>query len=276
MNASAPAFDGRVIVVTGGCGGIGAAVARRLVADCGRVAIADLNEDAGAALAEELGHDRAFFVHCDVSSEGSISKAFDTAADRFGALHGAVCAAGIVAHSHTTPLVDITTQEFDDTCAINLRGTFISIQACARTIKRLGGEGGGSIVTIASVAGLRGSAAIDPSYSVTKFAVIGLTQVAAAKLCKDKIRVNCVSPTSVETPMTAAVGVKQVAEMGEEQAKVVAEQAMAMLCPLHHRMVSPESMAGVICFLLGDAAGDLTGVNLPVDQGYGAGANGLM
>lgn len=68
-----------------------------------------------------------------------------------------------------------------------------------RTITRLGSGDGGAVVTIASVAGLRGNAAIDPSYAVSKFAVLGLTQVAAAKLCKDKIRVNCVSPTAVDT-----------------------------------------------------------------------------
>lgn len=271
VGAPLPVNEGRIVLVTGGCGGIGTAVARRVVAEGGRVALADINADAGAALVEDLGEDSVYFVHCDVKSEDSISKAFDDAAHHFGGLHGAVLAAGIVHHSHTTPLVDITAEEFDDTCNVNLRGTFLCLKHAARTMKKFG-HGTGSIVTIASVAGLRGNPGIDPSYAVTKFGVIGLTQTAAAKLCADKIRVNCVAPTSVETPMTAAVP----QPTDPEAAKATMDMAMKMLCPMHQRMVSAPAMAGIITFLLSAASSDVNGVSIPVDQGYAAGASGLM
>lgn len=158
---------------------IGAAVTRCIASEGGRVAVADLDAGVGAALVAEVGADSAHFVHCDVRSarhamhgcpraprpvtsantspcvaldgirpgcraEDSIAAAFDAAVEHFGELHGAVLAAGIVNRSHTTPLSDITAQEFDDTCAVNLRGSFLCLKHAARHVSC-----GSGLVTLA-------------------------------------------------------------------------------------------------------------------------------
>lgn len=260
--------DARVTIVFGGTGGIGAAVTKHFSNLGGRVAIADIDAEAGEALATELGGvDRAVFLHCDVRSEEEVSAAFDAAVARFGAVHNVINAAGVVAHNHTLPLDEVTIEEYDDTQSINLRGSFLVVKHAARTMKRLRIDTG-AVVNLGSVCGLRGSAITDASYQITKFGVIGLTQMAAAKLCGDKIRVNCISPTSVETPMIAAAMASRPPEVEAQQAAVA-----AMLAPLRQQLVKPERVAALAAFLCSDAAIDLTGVNVPIDQGYGAGAN---
>jgi NAD(P)-dependent dehydrogenase (short-subunit alcohol dehydrogenase family) len=150
-------------------------VARRIASENGRVAIADLDAEAGATIVADIGASCAHFVHCDVRSashahvqhsqrpahiplqdlithlmacgwdgirparrsEDSIAGAFDAAVDHFGALHGAVLAAGIVNRSHRTPLSDITAEEFDDTCAVNLRGSFLCLKHAARQVSHV-------------------------------------------------------------------------------------------------------------------------------------------
>jgi 3alpha(or 20beta)-hydroxysteroid dehydrogenase len=188
-------LEGRIALVTGGARGIGAAIARAMVAEGARVIIGDVLNSEGWALANELGAS-AKYVHLDVTRQYDWEVAVRVAVAHYGKLNVLVNNAGIANYA---PLDEYSRADWDRIVAINLTGVFNGITAVIPALKA---AGGGSIVNMSSLAGLRAEAGM-PGYVATKFAVRGLTKAAALDLARFGIRVNSIHPGIVHTPLSA-------------------------------------------------------------------------
>lgn len=244
-----------LVAITGGASGIGLAIARAAASVGYRVAVADRDRVALKAARAALPKD-ALFSQLDVTDEarveGWIAEAADTAT-----LVGLVTAAGIAADVH---VLETSADQFRRILDVNVTGTFLCAKAAARRMRE---TGGGSIVTIASVSGLRGAKG-RAAYGCSKAAVINLTQVLAVDLAADGIRANALCPGPVETPLVARV-------------HTPATRAHWLAHVPQRRYGRPDEMAGAVLFLLDPAqSGYVTGVALPVDGGFaGAGLTAL-
>src|SRR4051794_28935308 len=186
-------LDGKVALITGGARGQGAAEARLFVQEGAKVLVTDVLDDEGQALAADLG-DAARYRHHDVSSPDDWTAAVQFAVDTFGKLDVLVNNAGI--HS-VVPIEDETFERFQKIIAVNLYGTWHGIRAALPAMRA---AGGGSIVNISSMAGIKGYPG-HGSYGASKWAVRGLTKTAAKELGHDGIRVNSVHPGAIATDM---------------------------------------------------------------------------
>jgi len=186
--------DGKVALISGGARGMGAAHARMLVAEGGKVVIGDILDDEGSALAAELG-DAARHVHLDVTDADQWAAAVQTAIDAFGLLNVLVNNAGIVALGKIGKFDMAQWQKVID---VNLTGTFQGMQAVVAPMRA---AGGGSIINVSSIEGLRGAPMVHP-YVASKWAVRGLAKSAALELGRYNIRVNSLHPGFIKTPMT--------------------------------------------------------------------------
>jgi 3alpha(or 20beta)-hydroxysteroid dehydrogenase len=189
--------DGKVALISGGARGMGASHARALVAEGAQVVAGDILDDDGTALADELGPS-ARFVHLDVTSPDHWKAAVDLAVSEFGTLNVLVNNAGIV---NGNTLQNFPLADWQKIIDVNLTGTFLGMQAA---VEPMIAAGGGSIINISSVEGLRGSPGLY-GYVASKFAVRGLAKAAALELAPHKIRVNSIHPGMVRTPMTTGI-----------------------------------------------------------------------
>ncbi len=244
-----------IVAVTGGASGIGLAIARAAQSAGYGIAIAD-RDRAALDAARELLAPSASFTELDVTEEGDVECWIAEEAER-GRLVGIVTAAGIAAD---VPALETTAEQFRRILDVNVTGTFLCAKAAAR---RMAAAGGGAIVTIASVSGLRGSKGRS-AYGASKAAVINLTQVLAVDLAADGIRANAICPGPVETPLVARVHTPQT-------------RAHWLAHVPQRRYAHPNEIAGAALFLLDPAqSGFITGVALPVDGGFaGAGLTAL-
>ncbi|MEU9801792.1 glucose 1-dehydrogenase [Streptomyces sp. NPDC051000] len=242
-------LTGKVVIVTGGARGLGAATAQAVVDGGGEVLITDVLEAEGAETAAKLGYAARFLRH-DVTSEADWTAALDHALAEFGRVDGLVNNAGMATGQF---LEHESVEHFRRVVEINLVGTFIGIKTA---IPLLRANGGGSIVNISSAAGLTGLA-LTAGYGASKWGVRGLSKIGAVELAEARIRVNSVHPGMTLTPMTAQVGI----ETGEGKYPGA---------PMG-RVGVPEEIAAAVAFLLSDAAGYMTGAELAVDGGWTAG-----
>lgn len=188
-------LDGKVALVTGGARGIGAAIARAMVAEGAKVVIGDVLDHEGEVLAVEIGAS-AKYVHLDVTKPDDWEMAVATAVKTYGKLNVLVNNAGIGAYS---PIEEYSNADWDKIIAINLTGVFNGIKAAIPALKV---ARGGAIVNISSMAGLRGEAGMS-GYVATKWAVRGLTKSSALELASYGIRVNSIHPGVIRTPLSA-------------------------------------------------------------------------
>ncbi|MEV7830020.1 glucose 1-dehydrogenase [Streptomyces subrutilus] len=256
-------LDGRVVIITGAARGQGEQEARLFAAEGARVLLGDVLDDQGAAVAEEIGEDRARYVRLDVTREEDWSAAVEAAKDAFGAIDGLVNNAGILRFNEltATPL-----EEFRQVVEVNQVGAFLGIRTVAPEIAA---AGGGTIVNTSSYTGLTGMAYVG-AYAATKAAVLGLTRVAALELAGRGIRVNALCPGAVDTPM-ANPGLLDPAGQSDE-----GREAMAALyrrvVPLG-RVGRPEEVARLALFLTGGDSSYITGQPFVIDGGWTAGVS---
>ncbi len=242
-------FAGRVALVTGAGSGIGRATAALFAARGGAVVAADLDEAAAreTAAAVRAAGGRAEGVRCDVTSADEVRDAVEQARRRFGRLDIVVHCAGIL---RIAPLEETAEKEWAEVLSVNLTGAFLVTRAALRALRA---QGGGAIVHIASRAALRAKEG-HGAYSAAKAGILQLTQMAALEGAPHGIRVNCVCPGFIDTPMTR----------GGYDAGAV--ESWSRVCPLG-RAGTPEDVARAMLFLASDEAAFITGVALPVDGG---------
>lgn len=253
-------LDGRVAVITGGASGIGAASVRLFAEQGARVVIADISDDAGHHLANSLGP-VAVYLRTDVSREADVTAAVALAESRFGRLDCMFNNAGI--SGPLGGIADTTADEFDRTVGVLLRGVFLGIRAAAPVLTR---QRSGTIISTASVAGLQAGFG-GHVYSAAKAAVVHLTRSVAMELGELGVRVNCVCPGGVATPIFGkALGLSDEAATAVDRLTplLAASQPIPRAC-------RPEDVAEAALWLASDAAGFVNGHALVVDGGMSLG-----
>ncbi|MEU8777979.1 glucose 1-dehydrogenase [Streptomyces sp. NPDC048606] len=258
-------LDGRVVVITGAARGQGEQEARLFAAEGARVLLGDVLDERGAAVAKEIGEDRARYVRLDVTREEDWAAAVSVAREAFGRIDGLVNNAGILRFNEltATPL-----EEFRQLIEVNQVGAFLGIKTIAPEIEA---AGGGTIVNTSSYTGLTGMAYVG-AYAATKAAILGLTRVAALELAGKGIRVNAMCPGAVDTPM---------ANPGLLDPDGVTEEARGAMDGLYRRVVPlgrvgrPEEIARLALFLTGEDSSYITGQPFVVDGGWMAGVSVL-
>jgi NAD(P)-dependent dehydrogenase (short-subunit alcohol dehydrogenase family) len=251
-------LHGKVAFITGGARGIGREIALLFAREGARVALADKEESSLAATACDIwdGGGFASVTVCDISRKGEITAAIAAAAREHGGLHILVNNAGITL---TRPFVETANEEIDALVAVNLKGTIFASQAA---IPHMIEGGGGAIVHNASNAGLVGRP-WQSVYGATKAGIISLTKSMALSLATDKIRVNCICPGSIDTPMLRGA-LAGTGSFDENWRKT------EMVIPLG-RIGTAKDIANATLFLASDEASYITGAALPVDGGRTAG-----
>ncbi len=254
-------LDGKIAIITGGASGIGRATARLFISEGARVVIADIQEDKGQALATELGPD-AIFQHADVSRESDIKAMVDLAIAHFGRLD---CLFNNAGYGGVSGRIEKTSMHgFDNTIGVLLRGVFMGIKHAAPIMKK---QKSGSIINTGSVAGLR--AGYGPHvYSACKAAVIHLTKSTAMELGPHNVRVNCICPGGIATPLFAPV--LGLAPEEADRAYAIMKKMLASEQPIH-RAGQPEDVAHAALYLASDHASFVSGHALVVDGGLIAG-----
>ncbi|WP_037410515.1 SDR family NAD(P)-dependent oxidoreductase [Candidatus Solirubrobacter pratensis] len=248
-----PAFDGKAALVTGGTAGIGLAIAERLCREGARVVVTGRDEPRGRAAEQRLG-DRARFVAADAGDETAVDHSVRFALEAMGRLDVLVNNAGIAL---TERLLDTPVSEFDRLMAANVRSAFLYARACMPLLA----ESEGSMVHVASDAGLRGEQAIG-AYSVTKAAVVMMSKMLALDGASAGVRSNCVCPGAT-APGMLHIGPADDPERGDDPS--------AWPIPPLGRIGRAEDIAAAVAFLAGDEASFMSGAVLLVDGANGAG-----
>ncbi|MGI5208052.1 SDR family NAD(P)-dependent oxidoreductase [Spirillospora sp. CA-108201] len=244
-------FDGRIVLITGGAGGIGRATAHAFAREGATAVLAGRDAAALAEAVKEIGSDRADHVVADVSDPASAAGMVEAVVRRHGGLHVAVNNAGILGAAG--PVADIDTAAWNDVLAVNLTGVFLSMK---HEIAHMRAHGGGSIVNVASNIGAHGRRPGLAAYAASKAAVSVLTRTAALDHVADGVRVNAVSPGATDTPMSLLPG-----ETPAERAERMRASAPS------GRVAGTSEVAETVLWLASDASSHVVGHDLVVDGG---------
>ena len=247
-------LENKVALVTGAGSGFGAGIAHRFAAEGAAVMVADLNDNAGRTVAEEIERDggKALFVHADVTKRDEVTAMVEATVEAFGRIDILVNNAG---YSHVNqPLTEVSEEDFDRTYAVNVKAIYLATLAAVPLFRQ---QGGGCIINTSSTAGLRPRPGLT-WYNGSKGAVNILTKSMAVELAPDNIRVNALCPVIGETGMLETF-------MGQPDTPDVRAKFVATI-PLG-RMSQPEDIANSALYLASDEAGFITGVTLEVDGG---------
>jgi NAD(P)-dependent dehydrogenase (short-subunit alcohol dehydrogenase family) len=245
-----------VAVVTGGARGIGLAIARRFLADGWRVALIDIDRDTLARTESELAMpERVLALHGDVSQPQDVDCCAAAVAERFGRIDALVNNAGVAIFK---PILQTSWQEWRHVLSTNLDGAFLCTQAFAPLMLQ---GGGGAVVNIASISGLRAST-LRVAYGTSKGALVHLTKQQAVELGTQGIRVNCIAPGPVDTEMAKLVH------------SVAIRSDYHDVIPLN-RYGTAEEIANAVTFLCSEAASYINGQVLAVDGGFESAGVGL-
>jgi NAD(P)-dependent dehydrogenase (short-subunit alcohol dehydrogenase family) len=255
-------LDGRVAIVTGGAGGLGRGMAQRFVAEGARVVIADLNASAGKELAESLGP-AAVFRAVDVADPADVLGLVEFTLATFGGLHVMVNNAGLSGTMHSE-FLDDDFADFSQVMAVNVLGVLAGTRHAAR---HMATAGGGSIINVSSIGGLTAGRSVI-TYRASKAAVIQASKSAAIALADYDIRVNCIAPGNIPTPLLAS----SMAGRADAEATVAAtRRIMAAMRPLQREGTSAD-VAEAALYLASDRSAYVTGIVLTVDGGSSAGS----
>jgi NAD(P)-dependent dehydrogenase (short-subunit alcohol dehydrogenase family) len=250
---------GRTAIVTGASSGLGWTFARALAQAGARVAVAARRRERLADLVQEIEEAGgvAVAVACDVTDAGQVEALIDEATTRVGRVDVLVNAAGVVAEGGLAP-EKVPAALFEQTIRVNVLGTWYACQAAA--VRMLADGRGGSIVNVASIAGLSGVRQFPPAYQASKAAVINLTRSLACSWGDRGVRVNALAPGWFPTEMTESVFA------------IPAFKAWAAASTALGRIGDPQELTGALLFLASDASRFVTGHTLVVDGGLSAGA----
>ena len=243
-------FEGKVLIVTGGGSGLGAAVGQRFTAEGGRVAVADRDEQRAQAVADKL--DGAIALAVDVAAEDEVGRCVDTVAQHFGSIDCLFNAAG---HAEFGPIEEWSFERWQRMMNVHVGGTFLF---CRQVLPVMRKGSGGAIVNVASVAAVKAQSGNAP-YGAAKGAILAFSRQLARDVAPE-IRVNTVAPGRARTGMTEPLMVARAGSV--EQGMIAFGQGN-----LQKRVAEPEEIAAPVCFLLSGEASFITGTLLVVDGG---------
>ncbi|MBR0713435.1 SDR family NAD(P)-dependent oxidoreductase [Bradyrhizobium liaoningense] len=243
---------GRVVLITGGASGIGAAFVRAFAAQRSRVAFLDIDTDAGEALAREVtgtSGSAPLFVPCDLLDIEALRAAIDRV---HGALGDAAVLVNNAANDQRQVLAEVTPEQFDWTIGVNLKHVFFAAQA---VVPQMRARGGGSIINMSSIAWMRGAPAL-PTYAAAKAAIVGFTNSLARIVGPDRIRVNAIAPGMVITERQRRLWYPDGRQITEMRARQAVPDA-----------VTPDDIAQFALFLASDDSQRITRQCIQVDGG---------
>jgi len=254
-------LEGKVAVITGAASGIGAATAKTYVDHGARVVLGDIQDDAGESMAAALGGaGHAIFRHCNVTDEAEVEALVETAVSEFGQIDIMFNCAGIV--GALGPMSTTPAEEWKLTIDIMINGVFYGMKHASRHMKE---AGSGSIISMSSTAGVMGG--LGPhAYAAAKHAVVGMTKNLAAEVGGYGVRVNCIAPSGMATPMVADVMTGDHKNLDETIA------TLAALSPLKGRAGLAQDVANAALWLASDESGYTSGLTLTVDAGATTGS----
>ncbi|MDR7247606.1 SDR family NAD(P)-dependent oxidoreductase [Bacillus pumilus] len=250
-------LDGKVVLITGGASGIGLAAVKLFLEHGAKVAVADINEKSGKQLVESLAHEHVAFFKTDITNESDCQKTVQSVLTQFGTIDVLINNAGI---EIVSPVHEMTLEDWNHIVQVNLTGVFLmSKHALPPMLEKKSG----SIINTGSVGGLVGWPDI-PAYNATKGGVIQLTKSMAVDYAAHQIRVNCIAPGIIDTPLNE----KSFSDNHSESLEVVKKEK-AKVNPLL-RLGKPEEIAGVMLFLASNLSSYMTGSVVTADGGYTA------
>jgi NAD(P)-dependent dehydrogenase (short-subunit alcohol dehydrogenase family) len=253
-------LSNKVAIVTGGASGIGRGCAQRFVAAGAKVVVADVDADAGAAFASSLGADAAF-KETNVADADAVDALVAFTVERFGGLDCMFNNAGI-SGDRTERILDHDFKDFEKVMAVNVLGVANGIRSAARHMKD---HGGGSIVNTTSIGGMQPSKG-NYSYAMSKASVIMLAQSAAIDLGEYGIRVNCIAPANIESPILGNMLGAGLADDVKEQMMVEVRQFLLARQPIQ-RQGTTDDIAEAAIFFASDRSSYMTGQVICVDGG---------
>ncbi|KAK1300565.1 Momilactone A synthase [Acorus calamus] len=258
LPAAAKRLQGKVALITGGASGIGKATARLFRAHGAKVVIADIQDGPGRSVSADLGGPSdCLYVRCDVTEESDVRDAVDAAVSTFGKLDVIHNNAGVI--DPLTPLAETGKSHFERVLAVNLTGSFLGTKHAARVMVP---NRRGSIVMTASASSVIGSVnmSVTHAYTISKHGLLGLMRNAAAELGQFGVRVNCVSPYGLATPLTK----KAWSFAGDAEV----EEAYGRYAALKGATLRAEDVAYAVLYLASEEAKYVSGHNLAVDGGF--------
>ena len=254
-------LEGKVAVITGAASGIGASTAKTYVDHGARVVLGDIQDEAGESMAAALGGaSYAIFRHCNVTEEAAVQGLVEAAVSEFGQIDVIFNCAGIV--GAVGPMSTTPAEEWRLTIDIMINGVFFGMKHASRYMKE---AGSGSIISMSSTAGVMGG--LGPhAYAAAKHAVVGMTKNLAAEMGGHGVRVNCIAPAGMATPMAADVLTGDHHNLDDTIA------ALAEASPLKGRAGLAQDVANAALWLASDESGYTSGLTLTVDAGATTGS----
>ncbi|CAM8947843.1 unnamed protein product [Rhodiola kirilowii] len=248
-------LEGKVAIITGAASGIGEATARLFAKNGAFVIIADIQDDLGEQVAASIGHEKVTYKHCDVTNEDQVQQTVEFAIKKYGKLD--IMHSNAAINGPQGSILDLDISKFDNMMAVNCRGSALAVKHAAKAM--VANKTRGSIICTGSVAATLGGCG-PHSYTASKHALLGLVRSASSELGKYGIRVNCVSPFGVATPMATSNPMHKVDPSRFEDIICAMSNMKGIVLKVDH-------VAEAVMFLASDSSSYVSGHNLAVDGG---------